>query len=143
MKSIVYLSQAKISFSDEALEELTRLSSENNDSLGISGYLCYQNGRFLQYLEGPIEPVDALVEKIKKDPRHEFLYYMEGGTSAKKLFPFWSMRRISDSDLSYLNMEHHVETNLLYLKENFSNKSVCTDLVWRQIENIAKYGGRL
>lgn len=143
MKSIVYLSEAITPFSESALRELTETSSANNEKLGVHGYLCYQGGRFLQYLEGSEEALDSLIEKIEKDPRHRFLYCMDQRELTNPRFSGWSMRHINNSELAYLNMEHHVETNMLYLKENYSDKGKCADFVWRQIENIARYGGQL
>src|ERR1700690_3929528 len=89
--SLVYLSSATISFSDMDLIELLKQSRENNSKLGLTGMLLFQDGAFLQALEGEEEKVRALYNHIARDPRHGRLTVLFQGFSDKRDFPDWSM----------------------------------------------------
>ena len=53
--------------------------------------LVYHAGSFLQILEGPPDVVEALVAKIKRDPRHHDFKLLLGEESEEREFDEWSM----------------------------------------------------
>lgn len=57
----------------------------------MSGLLLYCNQSFLQVLEGETEPVEALYQKIEKDPRHDKLRLLSRAPITVRKFPEWSM----------------------------------------------------
>ena len=67
---LVYLSQATHDFEAEELADLLAVSRRNNASTGITGLLMYESRLFMQALEGPRAAVEALFQKISRDPRH-------------------------------------------------------------------------
>ena len=67
---IVYTSTAADSFSREELMELLKGSVKRNAQAAITGLLLYQDGTFMQALEGEEEAVIRLFAKISRDPRH-------------------------------------------------------------------------
>ncbi len=53
--------------------------------------LLYRDGNFLQVLEGPAGVVDSLIQKIKRDPRHNGVILMSRKAIEERQFGDWSM----------------------------------------------------
>jgi hypothetical protein len=91
MYRVIYVSSETSPFSDQDLDRLLVQSRENNGAAEITGMLLYKEGNFMQYLEGPVEAVQKLVAKIRKDPRHQgFKILMEAEVQHRQ-FTDWSM----------------------------------------------------
>jgi light-regulated signal transduction histidine kinase (bacteriophytochrome) len=88
---LIYVSQAVAPMSGQALNELLKKSRDFNRSVGITGCLIYQDGFFMQMLEGPRDAVLALCEKIKTDPRHRDLGIVIEAPARRRIFVDWSM----------------------------------------------------
>jgi hypothetical protein len=73
---------------------------ENNRRQGITGMLLYNDGNFVQVLEGPQEAVDRLLATIKHDLRHKGVLELLRGDLAERQFPDWSMGFRDVSDLA-------------------------------------------
>ena len=82
------------------LKELAATSVSKNKVSGITGFLVYSNGHFLQYLEGEASILQKLLNKIHNDPRHEILDEVTLQESEEKVFPEWAMESVSPEDLS-------------------------------------------
>lgn len=67
---VVYVSSAVHLFRQEELDRLIEVSQRNNERLGISGFLAYVGGNFIQSLEGPKGIVLQTLARIRADPRH-------------------------------------------------------------------------
>ena len=82
------------------LAEILKVARQNNQKLGVTGALIlYQEkGRFAQVLEGPEDRVKALIDSIKKDPRHDSVEIREAGDAPARLFKRWAMALV---------LEHH------------------------------------
>ena len=52
MKQIIYISSAAKKMDDDDLLDILKTSRENNKKNDISGMLLYDNGSFIQVLEG-------------------------------------------------------------------------------------------
>lgn len=91
MISVLYMSTAKLPFSEEQLIELLKVSKANNERVGITGMLLYKDLNFLQALEGPDAEVDALLAKIKADPRHCGVVMLIREQVQGRSFGEWSM----------------------------------------------------
>jgi hypothetical protein len=89
--SLVYISSAVELFTKEELEALLEKSRRNNHAAGITGMLLYKDGNFMQFLEGPREPVIALSERIQADPRHHGMMVLLQEEKAKRQVEEWSM----------------------------------------------------
>lgn len=88
---VIYASAAVRKLPPEELAEILAVARERNSAEEISGLLVYHDGSFLQVLEGPEERVDALVAKIKKDPRHHKFKLLLRDRIAGKEFEEWNM----------------------------------------------------
>jgi uncharacterized membrane protein (DUF373 family) len=87
--------------STQDLLALLQQSRKNNADKGVTGMLLYGNGTFLQVLEGEERAVDAIIAKIRKDPRHQNLKMLHRKTIERRQYSDWSMgfKRISDKEL--------------------------------------------
>ena len=91
MIELVYASAEAEPFSATGLADLLDKAREKNLALGVSGVLLYHNGSFLQVLEGEASVVDALFQKIGKDPRHTRMMTIKRGSISRRSFAGWSM----------------------------------------------------
>jgi hypothetical protein len=91
MIAVIYASTETEPFSAAALADLLGKARENNRVLEVSGMLLHHNGSFLQVLEGEESVVDALFQKIAKDPRHTRMMTIKRASISQRAFPGWSM----------------------------------------------------
>lgn len=89
--SLVYTSAATVPFTPDDLEHLLRNSRTRNHDDGITGLLLYRRGRFVQFLEGPESAVQALLARIRADPRHENIRVLIDGFTPSRQLPEWTM----------------------------------------------------
>ena len=136
LRGIVYLSEGD--FSDVELETLCSEAAAKNASLGVTGYLCYSRGRVLQYIEGEQEVVDDLLNTIEDDTRHHILVHLKSDSRTEHLFPSWNMRYIADAELERFQIEHCIENNLLYIKNDFRFKERYREFTWKHVETMAR-----
>lgn len=70
IRTIVYISNAVKLFEERHLDELFCQSVNNNSTRNITGILLYNEGTFIQILEGHKQPLDNLFKTIHQDRRH-------------------------------------------------------------------------
>lgn len=88
---LIYFSQANKPTDSSILADILATSRANNDRLGISGLLLYENRHFLQVLEGERDSVEVLYRSIKRDPRHKNVTLITTIDEAERLFTGWAM----------------------------------------------------
>jgi hypothetical protein len=88
---LIYLSSARILFSEEELLELLQQSREFNQAHDITGILIYRNGTFLQVLEGHPDTIARLYYRIERDPRHHRCLLLLRQNIAERAFEGWVM----------------------------------------------------
>ena len=105
MLSLAYVSSASDYFSEEELAQLLASARSKNARLELTGALLYENGRFIQVLEGPEVAVRALYAKIKADPRHRGFHMVSNEHITVRQFPDWTMgfHSLADSDVSQVS----------------------------------------
>lgn len=96
----VYISTARQDLRDEELATLLNVSRRNNAARGITGALAYHDRAFIQVLEGPEAPVEALLATIARDDRHTGLMVCERARVDGRAFGGWSMGWVRASDLA-------------------------------------------
>ena len=94
-----YLSQSKLDWTDEAIDELLERSKRNNATRRITGAMIYANGYFMQLIEGPQIAVDELYSAIEADPRHEVLSLLHNQEIKDRHFSDWAMEYRDSDDL--------------------------------------------
>jgi len=87
----VYVSSAVRLMTDEELLELLEMSRRNNERLEVTGLLLYQDGNFMQLIEGPDRAVVELQQRIELDPRHRQIITILREPTEERLFSDWAM----------------------------------------------------
>jgi len=96
---LIYVSVMTEACDTEALENILKVSRENNNKHGITGVLCYDLTYFLQSLEGPRTAVNELYTNISRDARHQYLTLLEYADIEERAFGEWSMGFIYGSSV--------------------------------------------
>lgn len=106
MKRIKYISRFAQPLTPEQVDQIARVSEENNRKHDLTGFLMAAGGVFFQVVEGPNESVDHLWDTLQKDPRHRdlLLLRVEEG-EITRLFPEWSMKKVDLDRTSEARLE--------------------------------------
>ncbi len=102
---LLYISAAIEEFTESDLEELLQLARKNNESMNVTGMLLFHEGSFIQALEGEQKAVEALYDKIGKDPRHTETRVIFRGDIPDRDFLGWSMGFYRSNQSSAQNLE--------------------------------------
>lgn len=74
------------------LASITAAASRNNPTLGVTGVLLYDAGRFIQVVEGPPEGIWTLQRRLLADTRHSDLVELFEVECPTRTFDEWQMR---------------------------------------------------
>jgi hypothetical protein len=88
---LCYVSSAIKKFTQNELVELLTNAREKNARLGVTGMLLYDDGNFMQVLEGARETVKTLYDTITNDRRHHGNIVIDEDELAERQFSEWSM----------------------------------------------------
>jgi len=92
---LIYVSDVASYIDWKDLKEILLKSQENNAQLDVTGFLAMISRKFLQVLEGPAEPLNALYAKILRDSRHDHCRLLSYMPIAERHFSQWSMQGIN------------------------------------------------
>lgn len=84
------------------------VSKRENDRHGITGILFYDQGRFVQIMEGKEQNIHQLLDNIRKDKRHKNLKVIIDEPVAKREMKDWKMLGYGLHDemkLGWINIE--------------------------------------
>lgn len=88
---LTYKSIATASPSATDLRALVGKARARNRKLSVTGMLLYENGSFLQTLEGSPEKLNALWSSITQDPRHDHIELLSEHMVPARVFPDWDL----------------------------------------------------
>ncbi len=94
----IYVSTATRDLRDEELVPLLEVSRRNNAAQDITGVLGYHDHSFIQVLEGPEGPVEALLGTIGCDTRNTGMSILDRSRIDRRVFGGWSMGWLRASD---------------------------------------------
>jgi blue light- and temperature-responsive anti-repressor len=89
---LTYKSKATTTPSRADIAGIVRKARSRNRELGITGMLLFEDGCFLQTLEGPPAHLDLVWNAIKRDPRHCDIQVMSEHVSSGRLFSNWDLK---------------------------------------------------
>lgn len=89
--SLTYKSKAAFNPSNADLDDLVHKARVRNRSAGVTGMLLYENGKFLQTLEGPPEGLKQIWSAIRHDERHTQIEVLSEHVVATRLFSDWDL----------------------------------------------------
>jgi len=98
----IYCSASRTDFSPADLATLLVKCREKNSTAGLTGMLLYGDRTFFQVLEGDRPVVEALLERLTTDPRHERLTKIVLEPIEERSFAQWTMgySRVSKNELA-------------------------------------------
>lgn len=73
------------------LDDILASSTHNNLISGVTGLLLYREGWFLQALEGDLDAVDHVFDRIRRDGRHFDVRVVADEATFDRVFADWSM----------------------------------------------------
>ncbi|MGY6550288.1 MAG: BLUF domain-containing protein [Erythrobacter sp.] len=88
---LTYKSTATSKPSATDLQGLVGRARARNRSLGVTGMLLFEDGSFLQTLEGPPEKLDELWSSIQRDTRHDHIEILSEHIVPARLFSDWDL----------------------------------------------------
>lgn len=88
---LAYKSTATAAPSASDLDVLVSRARARNRSLDITGMLLFEDGHFLQTLEGPPDSLEALWSSIKHDGRHNHIEVLSKHIMTARLFSDWEL----------------------------------------------------
>ncbi|MEO7652000.1 MAG: BLUF domain-containing protein [Bryobacteraceae bacterium] len=88
---LIYTSSATRLLTADELQGIHSDAMEGNARRGVTGFLLYRGGNFMQLLEGEEQTVRALFERIMADGRHKDVYVIKEGTRPDRIFRKWAM----------------------------------------------------
>jgi methanogenic corrinoid protein MtbC1 len=96
--SITYRSEATMAPSASDLDKLVSRAKARNRSLGVTGMLLHDGGRYLQTLEGPPAALDEIWADVQRDPRHAVLEVLSHHIVPTRLFSGWDLQLYSRNE---------------------------------------------
>lgn len=103
--AVVYLSQATVQFGESDVQKLAHYAAQKNEDGGVSGYLCFKHGLFVQYLEGKKSTILTLLHQIRDDYRHHMVSEITLGDLSERHFLGWDMRYLDRQELKDVHLE--------------------------------------
>ncbi len=131
--AVVYVSSATKHLEENEILEILSVARRNNQELDITGMLLYRDGNFLQVLEGPASAVESLIQKIKRDHRHQGIILMSRKNIDERQFGDWTM--------AFRNMSKDstdVEGRSRFLESDFDDDEVGeeSELIFRLLRRF-------
>lgn len=96
---VVYLSTAREPFSGPQLDALLHQARDANQRAGLTGALFYQDGQFIQAIEGPRHAVEQLMTRIRTDQRHHAITVLFEEEATTRRFSGWAMGLVRPESL--------------------------------------------
>ncbi|MBA4489282.1 BLUF domain-containing protein [uncultured Paracoccus sp.] len=72
-------------------DDILAVARERNARLGLTGFLHAEDGIFVQWLEGPENALNQVVDSIMEDARHRDITVFSRGAIEERQFPVWAM----------------------------------------------------
>lgn len=124
MYRVSYVSSS-VSDKEQLLEDLRNILTEARDFNvfhHITGVLYFADGTFFQCLEGPIESIEILINKLNNDSRHRDMKLFETHKLHDRLFGDWSMKYVRKNSIIQKILQNSGFSN--FNPRNFSQQQV-------------------
>ncbi|MEJ2792861.1 BLUF domain-containing protein [Iodobacter sp. LRB] len=91
LHSLIYVSTATHLMTDAELETLLQGAVEQNNKNDVTGVLLYNDGDFMQCLEGPEHILRETFKRISRSSRHSGIICLFDEKISKRSFSDWHM----------------------------------------------------
>ena len=114
MEFLVYRSEALVPTDSVEARRILETAIRRNGQDGLTGFLHREGDVFVQYLEGPRQPLQSLWKRLLVDPRHRNPTLLGRGMIGPRLFADWRMGYSSADVASFLEfLDEAAGKNLL------------------------------
>ena len=111
LRSLLYVSSAVRILDQSELLDLLQVSRNCNELAGITGLVVYEEGNFIQVLEGPSEAVEETMRRIRNDVRHHMILVLLDNEISERLFGSWAMAFATVDELTDNGLDNFVAHN--------------------------------
>ncbi|MGI4732016.1 MAG: EAL domain-containing protein [Janthinobacterium lividum] len=112
---LVYYSRNAIFGVDEevtaSVDAILAASQRNNAAVGVTGALMFTDGFFAQVLEGSMEAVETVFERIQLDDRHAEVQLLSFAPTDARVFPTWSMAFVGSDERGRQKFGHYAASS--------------------------------
>ncbi len=134
---LTYHSVAKPDLSAQDIRDIMEVSIKNNAELGITGCLMYNNGFFLQILEGDEKKVRDLFETISLDDRNDQVTMLSTDESQFRIFKEWAMAYYHFPPYKDLTPEQKkLKENLISLSDTSKKPNFTLKVFWYNVRQL-------
>ncbi|MBO0903541.1 BLUF domain-containing protein [Jiella sonneratiae] len=88
---LAYVSRPSPGLTAEDLTSLAEAAARRNAEIGVTGLLIHEFNRFIQLLEGPLDPVETLMQAIIADKRHSDIRIFLQQSAPERSLSRWIM----------------------------------------------------
>jgi hypothetical protein len=100
LDSLSYCSRGDPDTDDTTVRQIVAVARRNNAIHGITGLLVHGAGVYFQWLEGPPQSINRLMQNIERDPRHRDVVILDRNLDEpERVFPQWEMEAVSPSEI--------------------------------------------
>ena len=92
---LIYRSSYQETLTLALVKNIEDVSQENNNKLGITGFLVGNKSGFMQVLEGEEGKVNSVFQNICSDNRHGDIEIISYSRILERAFPEWAMKCVS------------------------------------------------
>ena len=138
---LTYRSEAKMGISAEDINSILRQSEANNPKFEITGCLVYNEGYFVQLLEGEKEIVKERFDVIELDDRHEMVEVLSEGETLDRMFEDWKMAYIKLPEEPATRLESQVKADLKALEETAERPNFTSKVFWYNVYALLEEKG--
>lgn len=98
-RQYLYLSRLAPGASSTSVTDIVRVARSRNAIAGITGLLLFNGDEFCQYVEGPVDAMDALIRALAIDPRHHGVCVLHDAVvTAERRMPTWALGYAYDEE---------------------------------------------
>lgn len=94
---VTYVSRMtlKAGITPRTLSDIMTVAQRENSAHQITGFLCFGNGYFFQYIEGEKSAIEQLFGNIQRDGRNRDVTLKSKGVIEERLFQDWQMLMVN------------------------------------------------
>ncbi len=121
---ISYVSTVNPGLSNIDINELMEYVKVHNNATGLTGILIYSEGNFFQVLEGEMDIVKMMFERIKKDSRHyNVIKMLDKEIDNYSFSEYHSSFTVISGDYSHEEFQKFLEKEKIHNPEHFKSIS--------------------
>lgn len=138
---LTYRSKAVPEITAEEIKSILFTSNEKNSENNITGCLLYNEGFFVQILEGAKQNVKEIFEVIEADKRHTMVEVLSEGETTERFFEKWWMAYLKLPEEPQTPKETEVKSSLKQLEEKAFRPNFTTKVFWYNVNALLQETG--